>query len=316
MGSSENEGTSGWIPPPLPEGAVPGSQDARRAADSVARMGPHRRSTQARSRLRNRALVAISFGNSRSRGLPSLPSDAAPGSQDSGDVVGSWPSSPPLPHPGATSGQRHQESSAPMEVDPVNGEALQETRMPHERRGDATGEHTEGRISTRMRARTRAAYKTGERNNRQPSGASPPLQEVGRIAQPAPQLRLVPPQREHPSSAPLPSQPGQGTLRSLAATTQGLPPTPTPPIGRSRVPVGEPLLSPVETASPPPDLRSPISPAQPRTWDRDLSPRGTQPREEGPQPTLGRRPPTPTQSESQPLQETPTTSPTTQPVAS
>ena len=185
-----------------------------------------------------------------------------------------------------------------MEVGPVSGEARQETRRPHERRGDATGEHTEDRISTRTRARTRAAARTGERNNRQPSGASPPQQEVGRIAQPAPQLGLVPSQREHLSAAPLPSQPGQGTLRSPAVIRQVPPPTPTPLLGRSRLPVGEPLLSSVETASPPPELRSPTSPAQPRTSGRALSPTGTRSREEGPQPTLGRRPPTPTQSQS------------------
>ena len=203
-----------------------------------------------------------------------------------------------------------------MEADPVSGEALRETRRPHERRGDATGEHKEGSIFTRTRASTQAAARTGERDRRQPSGASPPQQEVRWIAKPATQLVLVLFQREPSSAAPLPSQPGQGTLRSPAAMRQGPPPMPTPPMGQSRIPGREPLPSPVEAASPPPELRSPISPAQPRTSGRVLSPTGMQSREEGPQPTLGRRPPTPTQSQSQPLQKTPTTSPTTRLVAS
>ena len=172
VGPGENEGTAGWILPPLPEGAVPGSQYACRAADSVAQMGPHRRSAQARNRLGNRALLAIRVDKSRSKALPSLSPGAAPGSQDSGGV-GSSPSSSPLPRPGATSGQRHQESSDPMEVDPVSGEALQETRRPHERRGDATREHSGGRISTRTRARTRAAGTSGERTTG--SHPAPPL---------------------------------------------------------------------------------------------------------------------------------------------
>ena len=90
MGSGENEGTSDWIPPPLPEGAVPGSHVTRHAADSATQMGPHRRSTQAGSQLGNRGLLAVRVDNSISRGLSSLPPGAAPGSQDSGGV-GSWP---------------------------------------------------------------------------------------------------------------------------------------------------------------------------------------------------------------------------------
>ena len=101
------------------------------------------------------------------------------------------------------------------------------------------------------------------------------------MAQPAPQLASVPSQREPPSATPPPSRPGQGTLRSPAARRLGPPPAPTPPLGRSRVPIGEPRLSPVETTSPPPDLRSPISPGQPRTSCRALSPSSMQSRAEG-----------------------------------
>lgn len=60
----ENEGTSGGIPPPLVEGAAPGTQDACRAAKYGALMGLQRGFTQARSQLGNRALLAVRVDSS------------------------------------------------------------------------------------------------------------------------------------------------------------------------------------------------------------------------------------------------------------
>ena len=298
----ENEGASDVVPIPLPEGAAAGSQDTRCAAEYVARMRFHRESTQARGQSGNRALLAVRDNNSSLRWLPSLPPGATPGSRDPG---GAWslPRSTPRPPPGATSGQRHQESSDPTGVDPVGREAKQETRRPHRRRGSVEeggdrsrtedGAYTEGRISTRTRARTRAAAGTGERANGQSSGAAPPQQEVERFTPPAPQVEPVPSQTETPFGVPLPPQPGKGVMTSPAATGLGSPPTPTLLLGRSRVPVGEPSLSPAETASTPPELRSPISSAQPGTSSPARSPTGAQSRAEAGLETLRVRTPSP-----------------------
>ena len=127
------------------------------------------------------------------------------------------------------------------------------------------GANTEGLPSTRTKKRSREASRTGERANRQPSGTSPPQHAVAWMSSPAPQLGLVPSETESSPGAPLPLQPTQRTLMSPAAAILGPPPTPAPPLGWSRVPVGDPWSSPVETASPPADLRSPTSPVQPRT---------------------------------------------------
>ena len=170
-------------PPSLPERAAPGSQDTRRAVEHVARMRYHGGFTQSRGQIGNRAPLPDRVNNGGLRRLPSLPPGATPSSQDP-DGTGSRPRSTPHPPLGATSGQRHQESSDPMDVDPVRREARQENRRPHGRRGRVeeggdrnrteNGAHTEGLISTRTRARTRAAAPTGERANRQSSDAAPP----------------------------------------------------------------------------------------------------------------------------------------------
>ena len=94
VGPEENEGAEGGAAPPLPEEAAPGSQNARRAEDYVARVGVRRGSTPARSQLGNRALLAGRADNSRPSRPPSLPPGAAPVSQNSGGF-GSRPRSPP-----------------------------------------------------------------------------------------------------------------------------------------------------------------------------------------------------------------------------
>ena len=253
------------FPPPLPEGAAPGSQYTRRAADYVARMRLHWGSTQARGQKGSRVLLAVRDNySSRLRWLSSLyylqaqhQALGPPGGRGPGQ--GAPP--PPPPPMGATSGQRHQESSDPIEVGPVRREARQESRRPHRRRGNVEdggdrrrtedGACAKGRISTRTRARTRAAARTGERVNRPPSGAAPPQQAVERFTPPAPQVGPVPCHTE----TPLPPQPEQGVMTSSAATRLGSRPTPILFLGRSRVPVGEPSLSRVETASTPRELR-------------------------------------------------------------
>lgn len=170
----------------------------------------------------------------------------------SGHRVSRQGSHPPLREQHVVSD--NQESSGPMEVDPGSGEPLHETRRPHEKRGDAIGAHTGGRISNRTTARTRAAATTSERarDNRQPSDASPPQHMVNWVAPPAPQLRSVPSQRAPDLPQRRLFHPNRGmamTLRSPVVMSLGPPPTPTPPLRRSRVPVGEPLLSPAETAA-------------------------------------------------------------------
>ena len=181
---------------------------------------------------------------------------------------------------------------ANREVPPL-ASLSREGMVSHQRRRDETGAHTEGRISTRTRARTRAAARTGEQTSRHPPGASPPQQALEQMTPPAPQLGPTPALTVPSSGMLLPPQPGQGILRSSAATRLGPPPTPTLPTGQSRVPVKGPLLLTVETASPPPELRSPIPPVQPRTSCGAFSSTGTQSREEGGLETVTVRTPPP-----------------------
>ena len=82
-----------------------------------------------------------------------------------------------------------------------------------------------------------------------------------------------------PPWAPLPAQSRKGTLGSPAATRLGPSPTPTNSLGWSGVPVEETLSLLMETVSPPPERRSPTSPAQPRMSFEALSSAGTQSRE-------------------------------------
>ena len=239
--------------------------------------------TQSRGQLGNRAPVADRVNNDELKRLPSLPTGATPGSQDPGGAV-SRSRSTPHPPPGATFGRRHQESSNPVDVNPVRMEARQETRRPHRRRGrvEEGGDrnrteneaHTEGCISTRTRARTRATVRTDERANRQSSDAAPSQQKGEQSTPPAPQVRPVPSQTDASSGVPLPPQPDQGGMTSPAATRLGPSPTPTLLLGHSRVPVGEPSAWPAETTSTPPELWSPISPAQPGTSSRARPPTG------------------------------------------
>lgn len=73
---------------------------------------------------------------------------------------------------------------------------------------------------------------------------------------PAPQLGPVLSQAELSPGAPIPPQPSRRDLSSPVATKLEPPPTPTLPLEPSRVPVGEILLSLLETTSPPPELWS------------------------------------------------------------
>ena len=134
----------------------------------------------------------------------------------------------------------------------------------HERRGHATG-----------------AARTGKRANRQPSGASPPQQAVSRMISPAPRLGPEPSRMESSQVAPFPPQPRQGALTSPAASKLGPPPTlAPPPLERSNVLDGKASPPLVDTAPPPPELRSSTSPAQPRTSFEALSSTGTHSRAE------------------------------------
>lgn len=94
---------------------------------------------------------------------------------------------------------------------------------------------------------------------------------------PAPQCGLVSSWPDSSPRVPLRSYLRRGGLRSPAATGLGPPPTPTPPLGRSRVPVGNPFavaggdgFSAARTS-----LRSPTPPVQPRTSFGALSSTGT-----------------------------------------
>ena len=110
-----------------------------------------------------------------------------------------------------------------------------EDTASHEQRDDDTGAHTEGCTSTRTRARTRAAVRTGERANRQPCGASSPQQVVTRMTSPAPQLEPVRSQTAPSPGAPPPPQSRQGGPRSSAAISMGQPPSPNPLLEGLRV---------------------------------------------------------------------------------
>ena len=160
-------GASSGISPRFPETTARGSRDARHAANYVAQMGFQRRFTLARSPLRNRAPNAVRADNSRSRRPPSLRPGSAPSSQNWGGV-GPWPSSPPSPPPQATSGQRHQEGSDPMEVEPIRGEALMETRRSHPRQGRIEGGGDRSRVEDGTTPRRRA------------NGKGPPLASLSR----------------------------------------------------------------------------------------------------------------------------------------